>query len=105
MVARAKAGFEAVEFLFPYEWPATDVAKWREAAGVEQILINMPPGDWEAGELGVAALPGRKDEFKGYVAQALECRRWRRQGPVASRRHGTRLRPEDAEAFKLLDWR
>ncbi len=33
MVARAKAGFEAVEFLFPYEWPATDVAKWREAAG------------------------------------------------------------------------
>ena len=70
--AAAEAGFAAVEFLFPYEWPAADVAKWRAAAGVEQVLINMPPGDWEAGERGLAALPGREDEFKGQMAQALE---------------------------------
>ncbi len=48
--AAAKDGFKGVEFLFPYEWPAADVAEWREAACVEQALFNAPPGNWEKGE-------------------------------------------------------
>jgi len=70
--AAAKDGFKGVEFLFPYEWPAADVAEWRQAAGVEQALFNAPPGDWENGERGLSALPGRETEFKDTIGKALE---------------------------------
>ncbi len=70
--AAAKDGFKGVEFLFPYEWPAADVAEWREAAGVEQALFNAPPGNWEKGERGLSALPGRETEFKDTIGKALE---------------------------------
>jgi hydroxypyruvate isomerase len=70
--AAAKDGFKGVEFLFPYEWPAADVAEWREAAGVTQALFNAPPGDWEKNERGMAALPGREAEFQDAVGKALE---------------------------------
>ncbi|MEC7573434.1 MAG: TIM barrel protein, partial [Pseudomonadota bacterium] len=70
--AAARDGFKGVEFLFPYEWPAADVAEWREAAGVEQALFNAPPGDWKSGERGLSALPGRETEFKDTIGKALE---------------------------------
>jgi len=70
--AAAEAGFEAVEFLFPYDHSPEDLARVREAAGVKQVLFNLPPGDWEAGERGLAALPGREEEFRASVGQALE---------------------------------
>ena len=70
--AAAKDGFKGVEFLFPYEWPAADVAEWREAAGVTQALFNAPPGDWERNERGLAALPGREGQFQDAVGTALE---------------------------------
>ena len=63
-LAAAKDGFQGVEFLFPYSWAAADIAEWREAAGVEQALFNAPPGNWEAGERGLSALPGRETEFR-----------------------------------------
>ncbi|WP_422371734.1 2-oxo-tetronate isomerase [Hoeflea sp.] len=69
--AAADAGFEAVEFLFPYDWPADDIARWREAAGVEIVLFNLPPGAWEAGDRGLAALPGRRAEFRASVTSAI----------------------------------
>ena len=50
------AGFRGVEYLFPYDWPAHDVAEWLKAAAVEQVLFNLPPGDWAAGLF--AAPPG-----------------------------------------------
>ena len=53
----AGAGFQGVEYLFPYDWPAHDVAEWLKAADVEQVLFNLPPGDWAAGERGLACLP------------------------------------------------
>jgi hydroxypyruvate isomerase len=68
--ARA-AGFEAVEFLFPYDHPAEVVAEARVSVGVEQALFNMPPGDWAAGERGFAALPDRRQEFRDGVAKAV----------------------------------
>ena len=68
----ADAGFDAVEFLFPYDYPAEDVAEWCRAAGVEQVLFNLSPGNWAAGERGLAALPGRKTEFRQSVRTALD---------------------------------
>jgi len=71
--ARAKAaGFEAVEFLFPYDHPADEVAGALKEQGLTQALFNMPPGRWENGERGIAALPGREDEFRAAVDKALE---------------------------------
>ncbi|MBC7282305.1 2-oxo-tetronate isomerase [Hoeflea sp.] len=70
--AAAAAGFEAVEFLFPYEYPARDIAARRVGAGLEQALFNLPPGDWARGERGLAALPERKAEFRQSVRTALD---------------------------------
>lgn len=61
--AAAKAGFRAVEFLFPYEFPAEEIGSRLNAFGLTQALFNLPPGDWEKGERGMAALPGREAEF------------------------------------------
>ncbi len=69
--ARA-AGFEAVEFLFPYEHPAEEIARRLRDNGLSQALFNAPPGDWAAGERGCAALPGRSGEFKEGIKRALE---------------------------------
>lgn len=69
--AARDAGFTAVEFLFPYDHAPDVVAGRLQAAGLEQALFNMPPGDWAAGERGLAALPGREDEFRTGVATAL----------------------------------
>lgn len=68
--ARA-AGFAAAEMLFPYEHEAEDFAAWLGAAGVDLVLFNLRPGDWNAGERGLAALPDRADEFRASVDEAL----------------------------------
>ena len=70
--AAAKAGFKGVEFLFPYDYPAADVARWLKDAGLTNALFNLPPGDFAAGERGIASLPGREAEFRAGVAKALE---------------------------------
>ena len=70
--AAAEAGFTAVEFLFPYDHPAAEIGAKLEAAGLEQVLFNMPPGDWAMGERGMACLPGRQAEFRDGVKRALE---------------------------------
>jgi hydroxypyruvate isomerase len=67
-----KAGFKAVEFLFPYAFDAQELALQLEYNKLEQALFNMPPGDWDAGERGFAAIPGREQEFKESVATALD---------------------------------
>jgi hydroxypyruvate isomerase len=69
--AAARAGFEAVEFLFPYDHPPEVVAARLRGAALKNVLFNMPPGDWAAGERGLGALPGREQEFREGVARAL----------------------------------
>jgi len=69
--ARA-AGFEGVEFLFPYEVPAAELRARLNDAGLTQVLFNMPPGDWANGERGMASLPGRQAEFRESVKKALD---------------------------------
>ncbi|TDQ84572.1 hydroxypyruvate isomerase [Dongia mobilis] len=64
-------GFDAVEFLFPYDFAADEIAAALQKNGLTQALFNLPPGDWEAGERGIAALPDRMLEFRSGVALAL----------------------------------
>lgn len=70
--AAAKAGFKAVEFLFPYDHPASEIRARLDGAGLKQVLFNLPPGNWEAGERGTACLPGRQAEFRDGVLRALD---------------------------------
>ena len=69
--AAADSGFKAVEFLFPYEHSAKDIANALARSDVQNVLFNMPPGDWNAGERGIAALPGRSEEFRAGVEKAI----------------------------------
>jgi hydroxypyruvate isomerase len=70
--AAARDGFQAVEYLFPYEHPATELARRLKDNGLQQVLFNAPPGDWGAGERGMACLPGRGEELRTAVQRALE---------------------------------
>ena len=70
--AAACDGFDAVEFLFPYEHPQAELAARLAGNGLQQVLCNAPPGDWAAGERGLACLAERRDEFRrGILEQAL----------------------------------
>ncbi|HOI66580.1 MAG TPA: hydroxypyruvate isomerase [Thiomonas arsenitoxydans] len=70
--AAAKAGFKAVEFLFPYAHTAQQVRNAALEAGVQIVLHNLPAGDWDAGERGIACLPDRVNEFREGVGKAIE---------------------------------
>jgi hydroxypyruvate isomerase len=65
--AAAEAGFPAVEYLFPYDHSPEAIAVRLERNGLTQALFNMPPGDWAAGERGLAALPDRFSDVKAGV--------------------------------------
>src|ERR1700737_4000431 len=69
--AAAKAGFTAVEFLFPYDHPAEAVGERLRRNGLTQALFNLPPGNWEAGEKGFAALPDRFGDLQESLRTAL----------------------------------
>ncbi len=69
--AAARAGFEAVEFLFPYAFEAQEIRSRLDANNLKLVLHNLPAGDWEAGERGIACHPDRVDEFRAGVARAI----------------------------------
>ena len=83
--AAADQGFHWVEYLFPYEFAPEDLARALERNGLTQALFNLPPGDWEAGERGLACLPV-------LYAKALRC-------PRVHLMAGNR--PTDADAARL----
>ena len=68
----ANAGFSAVEFLFPYAYSAQEIKQRLDAQGLKLVLHNLPAGDWDAGERGIACLPDRIDEFRAGVARAID---------------------------------
>lgn len=70
--AARRNGFEAVEILFPYETPAGDLAGLLKQNQLECVLLNAPPGRWEAGERGIACLPGRRKEFMASISTGLQ---------------------------------
>jgi hydroxypyruvate isomerase len=67
-----RAGFGAVEFLFPYEHPIAELRSRLDSNGLKQVLFNAPPGDWAKGERGLASLPGRGGEFREGIKKALD---------------------------------
>lgn len=67
-----KAGFDAVEFLFPYAHSAQEIKQRLDDNGLKLVLHNLPAGDWDGGERGIACLPDRKEDFKAGVAKAIE---------------------------------
>lgn len=67
----ARAGFEAVEFLFPYAYPVAEIKSRLVANKLQLVLHNLPAGDWDGGERGIACLPDRIDEFRASVALAI----------------------------------
>ena len=73
--AAAQAGFKAVEIQFPYAWDKNRLAQIAQHAGVEVVLINIPAGDPEKGDRGIACLPSRVAEFREGVARAIEYAR------------------------------
>jgi hydroxypyruvate isomerase len=82
----ARAGFTRVEFLFPYAFSLGEISQALNANGLQAVLFNLPPGDLEGGERGLAALPGREEEFAkgletalGY-ARAARCPKGSRHG-------------------------
>ena len=70
--AAARAGFRGVEYVSPYDYPKEDIAALLKQHGLTQALFNLPAGDWNAGERGMACIPGREDEFRAGVAKAIE---------------------------------
>ncbi len=70
--AAARAGFKAVEFLFPYAYPAAELKARLQGNGLQLVLHNLPPGDWDSGERGIGCLPERTDEFRAGVGRAIE---------------------------------
>ena len=70
--AAAKAGFKAVEFLFPYAYPVADLQQRLKAHGLKLVLHNLPAGNWDAGDRGLACDPARVDEFRAGVARGIE---------------------------------
>ncbi|XP_077572354.1 putative hydroxypyruvate isomerase [Stigmatopora nigra] len=81
MRAAAAAGFRAVEAAWPYDADPLELRRAKDDAGLEVVLLNTPPGDVAAGELGLAALPGREEDFEGGLrlairyARILDCKR------------------------------
>ncbi|MBG4175443.1 hydroxypyruvate isomerase [Pseudomonas aeruginosa] len=69
--AAAKAGFAGVEYLFPYDVEAEAIKARLEANGLEQVLFNLPAGDWAKGERGIACHPDRVQEFREGVDKAI----------------------------------
>jgi hydroxypyruvate isomerase len=68
--AAADHGFQAVEIQFPYDFPPEEIQRRLESARLALVLINAPPGDYGAGDRGLAALPGRVAEFRAAIARA-----------------------------------
>ncbi|MDB5618856.1 2-oxo-tetronate isomerase [Tardiphaga sp.] len=104
--AAAKAGFSSVEFLFPYEHPPEVIAERLQRNGLKQVLFNLPPGDWDAGERGFAARPDKFGELQQSIrtalpyAKATGVRRLHLMAGLADRKD-----PKAVVAFrKSLEW-
>lgn len=69
--AAARHGFEAVELLFPYGFDPGAIRDRLDRHRLTLVLHNLPAGNWDAGERGIACLPDRVAEFRDGVARAI----------------------------------
>jgi hydroxypyruvate isomerase len=70
--AAARAGFQSVEYLFPYAYPKEQLVDRLRENGLTQVLHNLPAGDWASGERGIGCDPNRVGEFQDGVGRAIE---------------------------------
>ena len=70
--AASSAGFGHVEYMFPYEHAAEEIRSRLDETGLQQVLFNLPAGDWAGGDRGIASDPGRVSEFRAGVETALK---------------------------------
>ena len=70
--AASAAGFNAVEFQVPYDYPTAELAARLQANALHMVLFDAPMGDWNRGERGLAAVPGREKEFRASLAKVIE---------------------------------
>ncbi len=70
--AAASAGFKAVEFQVPYDHPPAELAARLKAHDLKMVLFDAPMGNWDAGDRGLAAVPGREKEFRDSLARVVE---------------------------------
>lgn len=95
--AARQAGFSAVECQFPYEAVIDEIARVLEANELELVLHNLPPGDWAAGDRGIAIFAGRSDEFRSGVQTAIDyatvlgCKQINCLAGIAPLEHDVRL--------------
>lgn len=77
--AASQAGFRAVEFQVPYDYEPAQLRERLDRHGLRMVLFDAPMGDWAAGDRGLAAVPGREEEFRASLpravryAEALDC--------------------------------
>ncbi|EKH0676580.1 hydroxypyruvate isomerase, partial [Escherichia coli] len=64
------AGFHGVEYLFPYDFSADELVSQLHQHNLTQVLFNLPAGNWQEGERGIACHPGRAKEFQEGVCRA-----------------------------------
>ena len=69
--AAAADGFTAVEYMFPYDWPAEQLQDLLQQNNQQQVLFNLPVDEWADGVRGIACIPGREQEFQENVSRAL----------------------------------
>ena len=70
--AASAAGFNAVEFQVPYDYPTAELAARLQANALHMVLFDAPMGDWNRGDRGLAAVPGREKEFRASLAKVIE---------------------------------
>jgi 2-dehydrotetronate isomerase len=99
--AAARAGFKGVEFLFPYDHPPEAIAERLERNRLTLALFNTVPGNWEAGERGLAAIPGREEEFRDGVDQAIRYAK-RTKCPLVHAMAGLWPEGEDRQAGERI---
>lgn len=93
--AAKKAGFSAVESGFPVGFTVDEIKKAQESSGIQQVLLNIYPGDPEDGAMGLAAIPGAEDKFKSTLetsiqyCKALSCQKLHIMSGVATRQAGS----------------
>jgi Hydroxypyruvate isomerase len=70
--AASRAGFGAIEVMYPYDHCATELAKALRDHGMRLSVLNSPPGDYGGGERGLAAVPGQEQAFRLSIEQAID---------------------------------
>lgn len=69
--AAKEAGFDAVECHWPYTVPAAETKAALEEAGLKMLGLNTVRGNVAIGENGLSALPGREEEARAAIDQAI----------------------------------